>query len=243
LPPLASIQAILAASRVATANDQWNVLYGLDRGTPFASSFGQRVVNNTYETLNPGVTDDYAALRAVYDPASQFASELGSLPTGTTVESKSLNVGASYNGSSWNYWSNSWLTAKLPAYLETSSNFLKATLKTSFTATGITGLPAMGVSAVVARDTLKGGTAAFTLTWGADAYTFTVSVVDASLEKSSITITNTQGVRLTLQGVTLDGSSGSGSLYVGTAKVGDVATMGKGIIKVTYSDGTFESFQ
>lgn len=225
-----------AASRVASANYSWDIYYYPDPwGGMTAYSGGTSLVNNQYVSVNPNGTDDYSALVKAYDVESAFSSSLASFPAGYQVLNRYLYT----SSGGWGYGG---ITVQLPAYTETSANFLDATLSAAFTTSGIKGLPVMQVTAVATRGSLTGGTSSITLAWGANTYKIDVNVTDATANKGSVTVSNpATGVQLVLQDITLDG--GSGALYVGGAKVAEVTRLADGLIMVTYTDGTFESFQ
>jgi hypothetical protein len=233
----AKVNAILAASKVAGANSSWYVEYGTNSGVPYAYSSGSKT--GSYTNLNPSGVDNYTTLISTFDPASLYSAQIASLPTGSTVVDRYLEV--YFNGI--NYYSYAGVSVKLPAYQETTSNFLNATLTANFTATGITGLPDVAVNAAVTRNTLEGGTASLNLSWGTKTYKVNVTVLDASKGTNTVTITDPNSVVLTLTNVSPSLNGVAGTLSVSGTQVGTIQMLANRILKITYADGTFESFQ
>ena len=132
---------------------------------------------------------------------------------------------------------------QLGNYDESASNFLKVKASASFELNNVTGLPHAKVSAIVDRNSFTGGSASLAFTWGNNYYTINLDNVDVEKQTGSITVTDPLGTALTLTDVSIQDKTGSGSLYVGTNKVATVKTLDNGAVKITYTDGTFETLQ
>ncbi len=140
----------------------------------------------------------------------------------------------------------------MPEYDETDSNFLKAQLTTSFDLVNVTGLPEAKVWAKVNRDTLNGGSATLQVSWKDSAqnvsaqnvsYQFRFDGVDVKAKTGNLTISNPYGVKAVFDKVNLTEGSTSGAVYVAGNKVGDITTLDNGLVKIKYTDGTFETLQ
>lgn len=219
-------EAIRAALGAQVAGTGWSLDYGYTSATSTYATCGRSLSTTFYP--------DPAPLLAVYDPKSVVLQQPG-IKSGDTVRNASVFI--SYDG--YSYWSDLHGTVE-HANPETSSSFAKMTFYANFELTSIPGIPASKVSLVVNRNALTGGTAAFAIRWGADQYTFSFTDMDLATRSGSLTISNNQGVSLQLKNVNTDLLTGE--LYVGTTKVADVKTVSGGI-KITYSDGTFETLQ
>ena len=107
----------------------------------------------------------------------------------------------------------------------------------------MTGLPHAKVSAIVDRNSFTGGSATLAFTWDNNYYTINLDNVDVEKQTGSITVTDPLGTALTLTNISIQDKTGSGSLYVGTNKVATIKTLTSGAVKITYTDGTFETLQ
>ena len=192
----------------------------------------------------PPHTESYDQLVAIYDPVAALKNQFASIPG---AEVRYAQVSASSNGGAdvWGY-------VYLPEYDETDSNFLKAQLTTSFDLVNVTGLPEAKVWAKVNRDTLNGGSATLQVSWKDSAqnvsaqnvsYQFRFDGVDVKAKTGNLTISNPYGVKAVFDKVNLTEGSTSGAVYVAGNKVGDITTLDNGLVKIKYTDGTFETLQ
>ena len=90
---------------------------------------------------------------------------------------------------------------------------------------------------------LEGGTASLNLSWGTKTYKVNVTVLDASKGTNTVTITDPNSVVLTLTNVSPSLNGVAGTLSVSGTQVGTIQMLANRILKITYADGTFESFQ
>lgn len=228
-----TVAALRAATNVASASG-WNINYGMytyDGTHTYASS--------TDWNSWPPHTESYDQLVAIYDPVAALKSQFASIPG---AEVRYAQVSASSNGGAdvWGY-------VYLPEYDETDSNFLKAQLTTSFDLVNVIGLPEAKVWAKVNRDTLNGGSATLQVSWKDSAqnvsYQFRFDGVDVKAKTGNLTISNPYGVKAVFDKVNLTEGSTSGAVYVAGNKVGDITTLDNGLVKIKYTDGTFETLQ
>lgn len=231
-----TVAALRAATNVASASG-WDINYGMSiyRGTHASSTDW-----NSF----PSHTESYDQLAAIYDPVAALKSQFASIPG---AEVRYAQVSASSNGGAdvWGY-------VYLPEYDETDSNFLKAQLTTSFDLVNVIGLPEAKVWAKVNRDTLNGGSATLQVSWKDSAqnvsaqnvsYQFRFDGVDVKAKTGNLTISNPYGVKAVFDKVNLTEGSTSGAVYVAGNKVGDITTLDNGLVKIKYTDGTFETLQ
>ncbi len=227
------VAVIKAASHVASASG-WNINYG-----SYDDNGAQSFANSTDWNGWKNYTESYAQLAAIYDPVAALKSQFASIPG---AEVRYAQVSASSNGGAdvWGY-------VYLPEYDETDSNFLKAQLTTSFDLVNVTGLPEAKVWAKVNRDTLNGGSATLQVSWKDSAqnvsYQFRFDGVDVKAKTGNLTISNPYGVKAVFDKVNLTEGSTSGAVYVAGNKVGDITTLDNGLVKIKYTDGTFETLQ
>lgn len=228
-----TVAALKAATNVASAGG-WNINYGMytyDGTHTYASS--------TDWNSWPPHTESYDQLAAIYDPVAALKSQFASIPGAEVRYAQVLassDGGAQVRGNVY-----------LPGYDETDSNFLKAQLTTSFDLVNVTGLPEAKVWAKVNRDTLNGGSATLQVSWKDAAqnvsYQFRFDGVDVKAKTGNLTISNPYGVKAVFDKVNLTEGSTSGAVYVAGNKVGDITTLDNGLVKIKYTDGTFETLQ
>jgi len=222
----AQVQALKNAAGLTNATGNWSIYYTVSSTGSYAY---------TYDG-NRSIQVDSAKLLNAYSPDSYFLDQLKA-NIGATVTNRTVYVDH-YNGTTSN---GIWSYVQLPQFQETSSHFLQLSTTMNFELTGITGLPTAKVSLAAKRSALNGGSATIGVTWGTSQYTFTFSDIDVVAKTGSVTIANGQGVSLTLKDI--NSGDATGALYVGTVKVADVKEVKSGIIKVSYTDGTFETLQ
>lgn len=231
-----TVAALRAATNVASASG-WNINYGM-------SIYSGTHASSTDWNSWPPHTESYDQLVAIYDPVKALQTQFASIPG---AEVRYAQVSASSNGGAdvWGY-------VYLPEYDETDSNFLKAQLTTSFDLVNVTGLPEAKVWAKVNRDTLNGGSATLQVSWKDSAqnvsaqnvsYQFRFDGVDVKAKTGNLTISNPYGVKAVFDKVNLTEGSTSGAVYVAGNKVGDITTLDNGLVKIKYTDGTFETLQ
>lgn len=228
-----TVAALRAATNVASASG-WNINYGMytyDGTHTYASS--------TDWNSWPPHTESYDQLVAIYDPVAALERQFASIPG---AEVRDAYVWASSDGSA-----DVGGHVYLPEYAETDSNFLKAQLTTSFDLVNVTGLPEAKVWAKVNRDTLNGGSATLQVSWKDSAqnvsYQFRFDGVDVKAKTGNLTISNPYGVKAVFDKVNLTEGSTSGAVYVAGNKVGDITTLDNGLVKIKYTDGSFEALQ
>ena len=214
--------------------------YYWNSGSPNYEYHGNSVYTQEAYNTQAAIYDPVAALNSVI--ATDYATIAGS-----KVISANVNVGQGY------YWENNqqipsaynnlYGEIQLGNYEESESNFLKVKATAAFELNNVTGLPNAKVSAVVDRNTFKGGSASLLVNWDAKQYTFKLDNVDLDTQSGALTVTDPTGTSLILQDVSVSDASATGALYVGTKKVADVKTLDNGAVKVSYIDGTFETLQ
>lgn len=74
-------------------------------------------------------------------------------------------------------------------------------------------------------------------------YQFRFDGVDVKAKTGNLTISNPYGVKAVFDKVNLTEGSTSGAVYVAGNKVGDITTLDNGLVKIKYTDGTFETLQ
>lgn len=223
----AQIQAIKSASGLSNTTGDWYIAY---------SKWGDGFLANAYDGVNY-VNLDPAVLFATFSPDSYFRDQFKANP----------NASLGSYGSVWIQRINGVTTSQISAMIqlggssETISSFMQLSTNMDFELTGIAGLPAAKVALSATRSTLNGGSATIGVTWGTSHYTFTFSNIDIVAKTGSLTIANGQGVSLQLKDI--NAGSATGALYVGAVKVADVKQLTNGLVKVSYTDGTFETLQ
>lgn len=227
------VAAIQNASQVKSVSG-WNINYGIN------SYNGSQSFANSYD-WNSGLnhSESYNQLAAIYDPVAALKSQFASLP-GAEVRYAEVNL-ASYGLRQLNG------NVYLPEYAESDSNFLKAQLTTSLALSNVTGLPEAKVWARINRDSLNGGSATLQVSWRDAAqnvsYQFRFDGVDVKAKTGNLTISNPYGVKAVFDKVNLTEGSTSGAVYVAGNKVGDITTLDNGLVKIKYTDGSFETLQ
>ncbi len=227
------VAAIQNASQVKSVSG-WNINYGIN------SYNGSQSFDKSFD-WNSGLnhSESYNQLAAIYDPVAALKSQFASLP-GAEVRYAEVNL-ASYGLRQLNG------NVYLPEYAESDSNFLKAQLTTSLALSNVTGLPEAKVWARINRDSLNGGSATLQVSWRDAAqnvsYQFRFDGVDVKAKTGNLTISNPYGVKAVFDKVNLTEGSTSGSVYVAGNKVGDITTLDNGLVKIKYTDGTFETLQ
>ena len=227
------VAAIQSASQVKSVSG-WNINYGIN------SYNGSQSFANSYD-WNSGLnhSESYNQLAAIYDPVAALKSQFASLP-GAEVRYAEVNL-ASYGLRQLNG------NVYLPEYAESDSNFLKAQLTTSLALSNVTGLPEAKVWARINRDSLNGGSATLQVSWRDAAqnvsYQFRFDGVDVKAKSGNLTISNPYGVKAVFDKVNLTEGSTSGAVYVAGNKVGDITTLDNGLVKIKYTDGSFETLQ
>lgn len=227
------VAAIQNASQVKSVSG-WNINYGIN------SYNGSQSFANSYD-WNSGLnhSESYNQLAAIYDPVAALKSQFASLP-GAEVRYAEVNL-ASYGLRQLNG------NVYLPEYAESGSNFLKAQLTTSLALSNVTGLPEAKVWARINRDSLNGGSATLQVSWRDAAqnvsYQFRFDGVDVKAKTGNLTISNPYGVKAVFDKVNLTEGSTSGAVYVAGNKVGDITTLDNGLVKIKYTDGSFETLQ
>ena len=205
----------------------------------------------TYHGDSQSTQEAYNAQAAIYDPIAALnaviASDYASI-TGSKVVYTDINVGEGYYWDENNQkvpstYNNLHGEIQLGSYDESASTFLKVKASASFELNNVTGLPHAKVSAIVDRNSFTGGSATLAFTWDNNYYTINLDNVDVEKQTGSITVTDPLGTALTLTNVSIQDKTGSGSLYVGTNKVATIKTLTSGAVKITYTDGTFETLQ
>lgn len=224
----AQIQAIKIAGGLSNVTGDWGVYYYVN---PDWNSQGAYAWGG-----NTGGNPDPATLLAVYNPDTYLLNQFKA-NAGATVRGRQVYVG-NFNGITSSSISG---RVQLPGFAETATNFMKLSMTMGFELTGVAGLPAAKVALAASRSTLNGGSASIGVTWGTSQYTFTFSDIDIAARTGSLTITNGQGVSLQLKDI--NAGAATGALYVGTTKAADVKQLQSGLIKVSYTDGTFETLQ
>ena len=268
----ATLTSLKTLNGIPDTASQWQISYGYgnytypiwsydDLGNMTFSGYEQSSYQTGYQWYRESpfgyASDDlhtqeaYTAQAAIYDPVAALnaviASDYASI-NGSKVISASAYAG------SWTYIdeNNQSITTnyndvngeiQLGNYDESASNFLKVKASASFELNNVTGLPHAKVSAIVDRNSFTGGSASLAFTWGNNYYTINLDNVDVEKQTGSITVTDPLGTALTLTDVSIQDKTGSGSLYVGTNKVATVKTLDNGAVKITYTDGTFETLQ
>ncbi len=227
------VAAIQNASQVKSVSG-WNINYGIN-----SYNGSQSFANSTDWDGWKNYAESYNQLAAIYDPVAALKSQFASLP-GAEVRYAEVNL-ASYGLRQLNG------NVYLPEYAESDSNFLKAQLTTSFDLVNVTGLPEAKVWAKVNRDTLNGGSATLQVSWKDAAqnvsYQFRFDGVDVKAKTGNLTISNPYGVKAVFDKVNLTEGSTSGAVYVAGNKVGDITTLDNGLVKIKYTDGSFETLQ
>ena len=235
--PADKVAALKAASKVANVASNWTLYYsqysyvddsGAVQSGQYASSYDW--TNNG----NNGGQESYAALTAIYDPATTLREQFASI-SGAVVDNTYVSV-SDYNNMIWG-------KVTLPEYDETDSNFLKANLTASLELKNVEGLPNAKVWANVERNKLNGGNANLLVSWDGAAYTFRMSDVDVKAKSGALSVTNAYGVTVDFTSVNLSDGAVAGAVYVEGTKVGDITTLDNGLIKVKFTDGSFETLQ
>lgn len=227
------VAAIQSASQVKSASG-WNINYGIN-----TYNGSESFANSTDWNGWVNYAESYAQLAAIYDPVAALKSQFASLP-GAEVRYAEVNL-ASYGlrQLSGNVY--------LPEYAESDSNFLKAQLTTNLQLSNVTGLPEAKVWARINRDTLNGGSATLQVSWRDAAqnvsYLFRFDGVDVKAKTGNLTISNPYGVKAVFDKVNLTEGSTSGAVYVAGNKVGDITTLDNGLVKIKYTDDSFETLQ
>ena len=227
------VAAIQSASQVKSVSG-WNINYGIN-----SYNGSQSFANSTDWDGWKNYAESYNQLAAIYDPVAALKSQFASLP-GAEVRYAEVNL-ASYGLRQLNG------NVYLPEYAESDSNFLKAQLTTSLALSNVTGLPEAKVWARINRDSLNGGSATLQVSWRDAAqnvsYQFRFDGVDVKAKTGNLTISNPYGVKAVFDKVNLTEGSTSGAVYVAGNKVGDITTLDNGLVKIKYTDGSFETLQ
>ncbi|MBP8174414.1 MAG: hypothetical protein KAY06_10495 [Aeromonadaceae bacterium] len=227
------VAAIQNASQVKSVSG-WNINYGIN-----SYNGSKSFANSTDWDGWKNYAESYNQLAAIYDPVAALKSQFASLP-GAEVRYAEVNL-ASYGLRQLNG------NVYLPEYAESGSNFLKAQLTTSLALSNVTGLPEAKVWARINRDSLNGGSATLQVSWRDAAqnvsYQFRFDGVDVKAKTGNLTISNPYGVKAVFDKVNLTEGSTSGAVYVAGNKVGDITTLDNGLVKIKYTDGSFETLQ
>ena len=227
------VAAIQNASQVKSVSG-WNINYGIN-----SYNGSKSFANSTDWDGWKNYAESYNQLAAIYDPVAALKSQFASLP-GAEVRYAEVNL-ASYGLRQLNG------NVYLPEYAESDSNFLKAQLTTSLALSNVTGLPEAKVWARINRDSLNGGSATLQVSWRDAAqnvsYQFRFDGVDVKAKTGNLTISNPYGVKAVFDKVNLTEGSTSGAVYVAGNKVGDITTLDNGLVKIKYTDGSFETLQ
>lgn len=235
--PADKVAALKAASKVANAVSNWNLNYSQYSYVDDASVVQSGQYASSYawvDGFNYGGQESYAALAAIYDPATALLEQFASFP-GAKVNNSGVSISVYSN------WAGGRVT--LPDFVETDSNFLKANLTASLELKNVEGLPNAKVWANVERNRLNGGNANLLVSWDGAAYTFHMSDVDVKAKSGALSVTNAYGVTVDFTSVNLSDGAVAGAVYVEGTKVGDITTLDNGLIKVKFTDGSFEALQ
>ena len=233
--------------------DDWHLNYGYSKynawnNSNYSADYSMYNANTLSWSGNTFNTQEaYQQYATILDPVSEMqkviASDYATIPN-SEVQSAYIQIGGwGLKTASPQTYNNLYGEIKLGSYEESSSNFLKVNANATFELTNVTGLPHAKVSAIVDRNSFTGGSASLAFTWGNNYYTINLDNVDVEKQTGSITVTDPLGTKLTLTDVSIQDKTGSGSLYVGTNKVATVKTLDNGAVKITYTDGTFETLQ
>lgn len=235
------IASLQAASNVANATGDWEINYGSYSYFGFNDSTGTfEELEDSYGWSYDGATgeefeESFDTLAAIVDPATVLEAEFTSITA--DIDEAWLYV-ESDGESSVGGW------AHLGSFEETDDNFLQLGFSFSAALTSIEGMPNMNVTAQIDRNVLNGGEASMLVTWDGEQYSFSIDDLDTETETGSLTISNPDGVSMTLTDVAEgDDTELSGDLYVNDTKVADIETLDSGLVKVSYIDGTFETLQ
>ena len=222
----ADVLTIKSAAGISGATGTWSV--SADSNYLFVYSDNNRVYSHSG---NP------SAFWAAYNPDPYVLNQFKA-NSNPTVLDHCINVTGKDDTATQGYvhWQ-----IHLGDAIETGTNFLKLAATFNFEMSGIAGLPTTKVAISAERNALHGGDASIGFTWGTSQYIFTFSNVDIIAKTGSMTISNGQGVSLQLKDI--NASQATGTLYVGNNKVADVKQLSSGLVKVSYTDGTFETLQ
>lgn len=233
--------------------DDWHLNYGYSKynmwnNSNYSASYSMYNANTSSWSGNTFNTQEaYQQYATILDPVSEMqkviVSDYATIPN-SEVQSAYIEIGGwGLKTASPQTYNHLYGEIQLGSYDESASNFLKVKASASFELNNVTGLPHAKVSAIVDRNSFTGGSASLAFTWGNNYYTINLDNVDVEKQTGSITVTDPLGTALTLTDVSIQDKTGSGSLYVGTNKVATVKTLDNGAVKITYTDGTFETLQ
>ncbi len=223
--------ALRKSSKVAAATGAWTLGYAINTETGVTSTSFKDGANDTQVNQ-----DVYTDLAAQFEPVAGIKAQLQSLPNANVKEARVFIKG---NGDTI---TSSTLKGKvdLGSY-ETDSTFFKAELTGTFEFAGVEGLPAQ-MTAWVKRDRLNGGAANIQALWNGEWYNYSLTDADVKKNLGSLTVTDVYDTKLQLDKISYDDRIGSGAIYVGSKKMADITT-NKGVVDVTYSDGSSERLQ
>lgn len=223
--------AVRKASKVAAAAGTWSLGYAINNETGVTSTTSKDGDNDTLKDQ-----DSYNALAAQFEPVAKIKAQLQSFPNADVKDARVFIKG---NG---NTITSSTLKGKvdLGSY-ESDSNFIKAELTGSFDFTGVEGLPAQ-MTAWIKRDKLNGGSANIQAVWNGEWYNYSLTDADVKKNLGSLTVTDVSGTKLLLNKIDYDAQTSQGVIYVGSKEMAKVTT-NKGVVDVTYRDGTSERLQ
>jgi len=256
----ATVAQLKTLKSIPSAAQNWNINYYYAQwpdSTYYDAGYWYSIYDANGEWIGnnsqyDNTLDSYNAYAAVYNPVTALnniiATDYASIP-GSTVTSAHVSLS---NGTYTDYYTQQPVSysynelygeIELGDYEESASNFLKVKASASFELNNVKGLPHAKVSAIVDRNSFTGGSASLAFTWDNNFYTINLENVDVEKQTGSITVTDPLGTALTLTDVSIQDKTGSGALYVGTNKVATVKTLDNGAVKITYTDGTFETLQ
>jgi hypothetical protein len=103
----------------------------------------------------------------------------------------------------------------------------------------LAGLPEASITISADRTAYESGTGSITIVYGTQQFEINGNVTDG--ETNSITITNQDGVEMTVTGFVNNGDNDIKITYNGNVYA-TVKELSNGVLKVEYIDGTFEIF-
>ncbi len=177
----------------------------------------------------------FVAARPYLFPSTVFAYIDGEGEYVADLSSADLSVDGSVDG-----------LLEYPEFVvEDATNWIDANVGLTFTAQ-LAGLPEARINITADRTAFKAGTASTTVSYGTRQLAIAGSIASSDLDvvsvSGTVTITNQDNIKLTISDTNVDDNvSPTGTLSFNGVDYATV-TDSNGLLKVTYTDGTFEIF-
>lgn len=192
-------------------------------------------VNHTYgygitpsSTFSSSTFSSFAEARANLTPSYMYAST----DQGTYYVDLSL-ANFSTNGTA----SGALLSPKFIIEGVEANQWLDATVGLNF-GLQLEGLPKASINITGDRTGIKNGTATITIAYGTRQIVINGTITDGDATGNNVEITNQDGVKMT---IIPDVNNKTGTLQFNGATYGTIEELSNGLVKITYTDGTFET--